>query len=120
MTSLDRDATISLLSKFRQIAACCLLLIALIHVGGAPVTSIFGLSADLTFGCDSLGIPGAPSTESHSDDCDDSCCICCCSHVIGESNVILAGSAWRPAELVLISPYRPDESIQPGLLPPRG
>jgi hypothetical protein len=120
LTSLGQDATIRLLSKFRQIAACCLLLIALIHVGGEPVTSIFGLSSDLTFGCDSLGISEAPSNESQADDCDDSCCFCCCSHVIGESNVILAGSDWRPAELALISPYRPDESVQPGLLPPRG
>lgn len=118
---------IRLIPKLRQFVASLLLAVALIHLSGTPGAALIGISVEPNFGCESVGIfsvlasaGASESSEADSDTCNDSCCFCCCSHVLGESSVLLSRYGWSPAEPSLILLYRPDQNIQPGLLPPRG
>lgn len=131
LTGSVQTATIELETRFipklRQFAASLLLAVALIHVCGTPASALIGHPVELNFGCDSLGIVSSlliagasESNETDSDTCSDSCCFCCCSHVLGESSVLLARFGWSSAEPVLTLLYRADQTIKPGLLPPRG
>jgi len=93
-------------------------------MGVQAASAIAGVPVDFQSGCDeSISLPGVPSgsetNETGHDGCCDSCCFCCCAHVLPEyalaANAIGASLA-APRSVFL---YRPDQTIQPGLLPPR-
>lgn len=117
---------ILLFSTLRQFAASCLLIVALFHVGAQSASAIVGVPVESQFGCESLSIPVLPSgSETNEfadfghDGCCDSCCFCCCSHVLPEYGLDLYAISDSVAQPLLILLYRPDQTNQPGLLPPR-
>jgi hypothetical protein len=115
-----------LFPRIRQFAACCLLIVALFHMGAQSASAMLGVPVDYQSGCESISIPVVPSGSetkelggSGHDGCCDSCCFCCCSHVLpayvpAAYAICDTLAEPRPAPL-----YSPGQNIQPGLLPPR-
>ena len=112
-------------TAFRHLAASWLLIVAIAHVGSPVLSGFWGSPKHLSSGCDRAVLPTTPSSlgehtaDTKSDDDCDSCCFCCCTHLLPVTATALIPAGIRTDDPVALTYFSPSQRVRPGLLPPR-